>query len=141
MALTRTLFPIGAYSRTHRTAANTVSQHGQLLWSRAFGTLQFSSPIAKADSSTTSSYPIDVPFPELDAFPNNLFGISDRATMGIRAALTTTSETKTRLKDMSHLISRAIAVDDREALLNDLAVLGEAYEEGWQSNSESDSND
>jgi hypothetical protein len=77
-----------------------------------------------------------VPFPELDAFPHALFGTSEEA-LGVRAALMTTSETKTRLKDMGHLISRAIGVDDREVLLNDLAELGEAYEEGWQIDSES----
>lgn len=77
-----------------------------------------------------------MPFPELDAFPHALFGTSEEA-LGVRAALMTTSETKTRLKDMGHLISGAIGVDDREVLLNDLAELGEAYEEGWQIDSES----
>ncbi len=82
----------------------------------------------------TSSYPTAVPFPRLDAFPATLFGTAGQ-TPGIRVALMTTSETSTRLKAMGHLISRAIEVDTREELLNDLAELGEAYEEGWQGSS------
>jgi hypothetical protein len=48
-----------------------------------------------------------------------------------------TSETRIRLKDMGHLVSRVVEVDIREALLNDLAELGEAYAEGWQNSSDS----
>ena len=77
-----------------------------------------------------------MPFPQLDAFPDTLFGSSDQE-LGIGAALVTSSETSTRLRDISHLISRSIEVDIREALLNDLADLGAAYEDGWQSNSDS----
>jgi hypothetical protein len=92
--------------------------------------------IADYLSYTTSSYPTDVPFPELDTFPDTLFP-SRSPPLRIRAALVTTSETSTRLKDMRHLVSRAIEIDTREALLNDLAELGEAYEAGWQSSSDS----
>jgi hypothetical protein len=53
----------------------------------------------------------------------------------------TSSETSSRLKDMSRVISRAIQVDTREALLNDLAELGAAYEHGWQSGSDADEDD
>lgn len=88
-------------------------------------------------SHATSSYPTEVPFPQLDAFPHELFGTSEQ-TLGIRTALMTTSETGARLKDIGRLISRAIEVELREALLNDLGELGEAYEEGWQGGSESD---
>jgi hypothetical protein len=78
-----------------------------------------------------------VPFPQLDAFPDKLFGDSSQG-LGVRAALMTSSDTSTRLKDLSRVISRAIEVDTREALLNDLAELGAAYEEGWQSGSDAD---
>jgi hypothetical protein len=87
-------------------------------------------------SSTASSYTTDVPFPQLDSSPHTLFSPSS-SDLGIRAALTTSSETRTRLTDMGLLISRALAVDAREALLNDLAELGEAYTEGYQSSLES----
>ena len=77
-----------------------------------------------------------MPFPQLDAFPDVLFGTAKQA-LSIRAALVSTSETKTRLKDMARLISRWIEVDTREALFNDLAELGAAYEKDWQSSSDS----
>jgi hypothetical protein len=78
-----------------------------------------------------------VPFPQLDTFPRTLFGNVNQ-NLGIRAQLAATSETKSRLQDIGRLIGTAIDVDIREALLNDLAALGEAYAEGWQSSSGSD---
>lgn len=87
-----------------------------------------------------SSYPTAVPFPHLDAFPNTLFETSEQE-LGIRAALTTTSETGTRLKDLSHMISKAVEMDTREELMNNLAELREAYEEGWQIESGSGEDD
>ncbi|KAF7513908.1 hypothetical protein GJ744_006522 [Endocarpon pusillum] len=84
-------------------------------------------------------YHINVPFPQLDTFPDTLFGGSSDLELGIGAALVASSETSTRLKDMSRLISRSIDVDTREALLNDLADLVAAYEEGWQNSSDSGS--
>lgn len=80
-----------------------------------------------------------MPFPQLDTFPEKLFGSGSDQELGIGAALVTSSETSTRLKDMRHLISRSIEVDTREALLNDLADLGAAYEEDWQSSTDSGS--
>ena len=86
--------------------------------------------------SSTSSYPTDVPYPQLDASPQALFGHSG-PNLGIRTALTTSSETRTRLADMGRQINRAIELDAREALLNNLAELGEAYAEGYQSSLDS----
>ena len=80
-----------------------------------------------------------MPFPQLDTFPDTLFGGGSDLELGIGAALVASSETSTRLKDMSRLVSRSIEVDTRETLLNDLADLGAAYEEGWQSSSDSGS--
>lgn len=84
-----------------------------------------------------SSYPTDVAFPQLDAFPDTLFGNSSQE-LGVRAALVSSSETSSRIKDLSRVISKAIEVETREALLNDLAGLGAAYEQGWQSGSDAD---
>jgi hypothetical protein len=78
-----------------------------------------------------------VPFPHLNTFPSTLFGDVNQ-NLGIRASLAATSETRSRLKDIGRFIGTAIDVDTREALLNDLAELGEAYAEGWQSSSGSD---
>jgi hypothetical protein len=82
------------------------------------------------------SYPAEVPFPRLDAFPPTLLG-PYKQPVGICAALVATSETSARLKEMGQLIRSAIDTETREALLNDLAELGEAYEDGWQSGSDS----
>ena len=83
--------------------------------------------VADNDSLTTSSYPASIPLPSVDTIPHTLFGPS-RQAVGIRASLATTSETNVRLRDMARSISRVIEVEHREALLNDLAELGEAYE-------------
>jgi hypothetical protein len=91
--------------------------------------------LTKSSSAAISSYPTDVAFPQLDAFPDTLFGNASQE-LGVRAALVTNSETSTRIKGLSRMISRAIEVDVREALLNDLAELGAAYEQGWQSGSD-----
>jgi hypothetical protein len=56
--------------------------------------------------------------------------------MGIQAALTTTSSTKNRLRDMREFIGRSLKPEEREILLSDLSELGEAYSHGW---SDSDS--
>lgn len=96
----------------------------------------------KADKSSpaTSSYANNVPFPRLDTWPHTLFG-STGHSLGIRTTLTTNSDTQARLKDMGRTIRRAIDMEAREVLLNDLAELGEAYAEGWQSSSESGGDD
>jgi hypothetical protein len=41
---------------------------------------------------------------------------------------------------MQRLVNRAVPVDEREYLSNGLGEIGEAYEEGWQSDSD-DSDD
>ncbi len=85
---------------------------------------------------TPSSYPTVVPFPQLDTAPLTPFS-EHGPNLGICTALATSSETGARLKDMGQLVSRVIEMDAREALLNDLAELAEAYTEGYQCDSES----
>ena len=77
-------------------------------------------------------------FPLLDTFPRNLFAhsVSQQPGLVVQGALTTTSHTKTRLRDMRQAISRSLKPEEREALLSDLSDLGEAYTYGW---SDSDS--
>jgi hypothetical protein len=43
-----------------------------------------------------------------------------------------------RIKNLRSLVSRSIAMDEREALSNSLGEIAEAYEEGWDSGSDSD---
>lgn len=61
-------------------------------------------------------------------------------TVGIRTALATTSKTQARLRTMQKSVGRAmIGADTREALLNDLAGLADAYAGSWESGSDLDS--
>jgi hypothetical protein len=90
-----------------------------------------------ADVCNRSFYTV-LKFPLLDTFPQSLFPrlASQSETLDVQAALTTTSSTKTRLRDMRELISRSLKPEEREVLLSDLSELGEAYSHGW---SDSDS--
>lgn len=53
-------------------------------------------------------------------------------------SLTTDTTISGRIKSLETGVSRAIGLEEREALGNELAVLAEAYEEGWDSGSDSD---
>jgi hypothetical protein len=90
-----------------------------------------------ADVCNRSFYTV-LKFPLLDTFPQSLFPRlpSQSEALDVQAALTTTSSTKTRLRDMRELISRSLKPEEREVLLSDLSELGEAYSHGW---SDSDS--
>ena len=56
--------------------------------------------------------------------------------MEVEGALTTSSNTKSRLKEMRQLIGRYLKPEEREILLSDLSEIGDAYAHGW---SDSDS--
>ena len=61
--------------------------------------------------------------------------------MAVTAALSTTSRVSRRIKDLQKVTSRAVNLDEREALSNGLGEIGEAYEEGWQSGSDNESDE
>ncbi len=42
------------------------------------------------------------------------------------------------MKRLQNVVSRAVSLDEREALSNILGELAEAYEEGWDSGSDED---
>ena len=42
---------------------------------------------------------------------------------------------------MQRVVSRMVGLDEREALSNGLGEISEAYEEGWNSGSDDDSDD
>ncbi len=46
-----------------------------------------------------------------------------------------------RLSDLCAVVERAVGRDEREALLDGLSSLGEAYQDGWHSDGESDEDD
>jgi hypothetical protein len=90
-----------------------------------------------ADICNRSFY-TSLKFPLLETFPRTLFPrvASQSQGLDVQGALTTTSNTKIRLRDMRKFISRSLKPEEREVLLSDLSELGEAYTHGW---SDSDS--
>lgn len=56
----------------------------------------------------------------------------------MKTSLSTDTAVASRLKELQHIVNRAINVDEREALSNSLGEIAEAYEEGWDSGSDED---
>lgn len=50
--------------------------------------------------------------------------------------MTTDASVSGRLKALRTTVARSIAVEDREALSNDLAEMADEYHEGWSSGSD-----
>ncbi|KAL8690066.1 MAG: hypothetical protein Q9218_004405 [Villophora microphyllina] len=80
------------------------------------------------------------PFPLLDSFPRI---ISESLCTGqsaiIYGSLSTTSQISKQTKGLQNIVSRMVDVADREALANGLGEIAEAYEEGWESSSDVES--
>ncbi|KAH8815790.1 tubulin domain-containing protein [Xylogone sp. PMI_703] len=80
-------------------------------------------------------------FPLLDSFPP-IYSQAPSGTssnvISVCTSLTTDTSVSYRLKSLQNVVNRAISVDEREALNNSLAVIAEAYEEGWDSGSDED---
>lgn len=87
-------------------------------------------------------YHTSLGFPILDSFPRDLFpqSIQPGSTAAIRTALSSTSQIADRSKELQRLVNRVVTIEERETLSNGLGEIGEAYEEGWQSDSD-DSDD
>ena len=54
----------------------------------------------------------------------------------VRASLTADTSVSGRLTALRATVTRSIAIEDREALSNDLAEMAEEYHEGWSSGSD-----
>ena len=82
-------------------------------------------------------------YPLIDSFPVSIFSQpSDcSATVPVYTSLSTTSRVSSRIKTLQKVVSRMVSLDEREALTNDLAEIGDAYVEGWESGSDDDSDD
>ncbi|KAI9814179.1 MAG: mtDNA inheritance, partitioning of the mitochondrial organelle [Pycnora praestabilis] len=78
-------------------------------------------------------------FPLLDSFPL-IFGTEAHRpnSVAVRTSLSTTSAVAVRIKQIETVVSRAVRLDEREALSNSLGELIEAYEDGWDSGSDED---
>ncbi len=56
----------------------------------------------------------------------------------MNTSLSTDTLVALRMKSLQNVVSRALSLDEREALSNTLGELAEAYEEGWDSGSDED---
>ncbi|EQL34455.1 hypothetical protein RJZ56_000552 [Blastomyces dermatitidis] len=85
------------------------------------------------------TYHTRLTLPLLDSFPGDLFTGRGAASSGlsIRASLSTTTEIGDKVKDLQKVASRLIGIDEREALINGLGEISEAYQGRWESDSDS----
>lgn len=80
-----------------------------------------------------------LPYPILDSFPEDMITHSTpEKKLGITAALTSSTRTADRIKNLEFVAGRVITVDERENLVNGLGEIRESYETGWMSDSEFD---
>jgi len=61
--------------------------------------------------------------------------------VAVHSRLSTTTGVANRVKVLQAVVDRMIGLDEREALSNGLGEIAEAYEEGWSSGSDDDSDD
>ena len=81
-------------------------------------------------------------YPLIDSFPSIVCQPPNTSnTLPILTCLSTTSRVSRRVKNLQGVVSRMVSPDEREALFNGLGEISEAYEEGWSSGSDDDSDD
>lgn len=73
----------------------------------------------------------------LDSFPH-IFASGPSTSLRINTSLSTDTSVAVWIKDLQSIVSRAVGIDEREALSNALGVIAESYEEGWDSGSDED---
>jgi hypothetical protein len=74
--------------------------------------------------------------PLLDSFPHIFAQNSSSNSLSVYTSLSTDTTVALRIKNLQQIVTRAIGIDEREALSNSLGELAEAYEEGWDSGSD-----
>lgn len=80
-----------------------------------------------------------LPYPILDSFPDDMITQStSEKKLNITAALTSSTRTADRIRNLEFVAGRVITVDERENLVNGLGEIRESYETGWMSDSEFD---
>ncbi|KAI9675722.1 MAG: mtDNA inheritance, partitioning of the mitochondrial organelle [Caeruleum heppii] len=80
-------------------------------------------------------------FPLLDSYPTIWPETGDSDTIAVQAVLSTSSDMADRLRVLATTVGRAIGVEERETLKNDLGEMAEGYREGWDSGSDADTDD
>jgi hypothetical protein len=83
-------------------------------------------------SRTSLSYPL------LDSFPHIFSQPRSSKSLTVSTSLSTDTTVALRVKNLQHIVNRAISIDEREALSNSLGDIAEAYEEGWDSGTDED---
>ena len=86
-------------------------------------------------------YHSSLEFPLLDSFPRIFSMRLNRAKVAVHTSLSTTTDISKRVKALQKLATRMVGLDERETLSNGLGEISEAYEEGWNSGSDEDSDD
>ncbi|CZS95784.1 hypothetical protein WAI453_001615 [Rhynchosporium graminicola] len=81
---------------------------------------------------------VSLSYPLLDSFPHIFAHASTTSSLGVGTSLSTDTTVALKIKNLQYIVSRAIGVDEREALSNSLGELAEAYEEGWDSGTDDD---
>lgn len=79
-----------------------------------------------------------LPFPLLDSFPHIFAQARSATSLSVSTSLSTDTTVAMRLKNLQHIVSRAVGIDEREALSNSLGEIAESYEEGWDSGTDED---
>ena len=126
-----------AFSGDHKFGQVEIHRHSirNVVPDNIFGTV---TPRQMEDEETiVAKFDARSPFPLLDTFPDTLFPLNGATSLDIRAGLVTTSQTKHRVLDIRNMTSRAIGVDEREAMYNDLTEVANSYTHGWDSGSDS----
>jgi hypothetical protein len=86
-------------------------------------------------------------FPILGSFPASLFEVGSESgsgsKIGVQAGLTTSTAVANQVRTVEQIVRRmhTVGVDEREGLCNGLQTMAEEYDEGWDSGSDSDSDE
>jgi hypothetical protein len=88
---------------------------------------------------TPLAYPLPTSFPGI--FRDERGQQLDSKGAQVMASLTTDTSLSKRLTNLRATVTRAFAVEDREALSNDLAEMADEYHEGWSSGSDEGDDD
>lgn len=96
------------------------------------------------EEAIVERFHVPLAFPRLDAYPSDLFNLSntadpDERKINLWAALTTSSSVKTNtfsLRDLVTRHNRVVPLDEREDIYDGLTGVGDHYNYGWDSGSE-----
>lgn len=88
-----------------------------------------------------SRYQSTLQYELLDTFPDIFEAVSATRSVAVHSRLSTTTGVAGRVKVLQTAVARMIGLDEREALSNGLGEIVEAYQDGWSSGSDDDSDD